>query len=297
VNSEWNGIDFRVLGPLEVVVDGNPVDLGGPRLRTLLALLIAAPGRPVRVSALVEGLWGQRPPQDADRTVRTYMSRLRKALPTASAASATDVILTRSPGYVLLPDPETIDAVRFERLAASGRQAFEAGRLREARERLLAALGLWRGAAFDEFGAVRALNAEALRLEQVRRNAVEDRIDVDLAAGRGRQLIAELEGLTALHPGNERLWGQLMLALYGAGRQSDALAAFRRARLLLVAQCGVEPSPVLTAIHQQILAQDRSLLAPHGMGAAAPVRRGEPPAAEALACAGCGHVRGADQEG
>jgi DNA-binding SARP family transcriptional activator len=289
-------MDFRVLGPLEVEVEGNVVDLGGPRLRTLLALLIAAHGRAVSVSTLVEGLWGQRAPEDADRTVRTYMSRLRKAL---AGAPATDVIMTRSPGYLLLPDPETIDAVRFERLATSGRQALEAGMLRVAQERLSAALGLWRGAAFDEFGGVSALDAEARRLEQVRRNAVEDRFDVDLASGRGRQLIAELEGLTALYPGNERLWGQLMLALYASGRQSDALATFRRARLLLVAQCGVEPSPVLRAIHQRILAQDRSLLAPLDLGVAAPGRggrrAGRRPAVERLACIGCGRVRAADQ--
>jgi DNA-binding SARP family transcriptional activator len=290
VSSGWNGIDFRVLGPLEVEVDGNVVDLGGPRLRALLALLVAAPGRPVSVSALVEGLWGQRAPQDADRTVRTYMSRLRKALLPASAAPAADVILTRPPGYLLLPDPETIDAVRFERLATSGRQALEAGMLRVAEERLVAALALWRGAAFDEFGAVGALAAEAMRLEQLRSNAVEDRIDVDLAAGQGRQLIAELEGLTSLYPGNERLWGQLMRALYRAGRQSDALETFRRARLLLVAQCGVEPSPVLTAIHQQILAQDRSLLAPHDVAMTAPGGGCEPAAETRPALAAAAHA-------
>jgi DNA-binding SARP family transcriptional activator len=278
------------LGPLEVEVEGNLVDLGGPRLRALLALLVAAPGRPVSVSALVEGLWGQRAPQDADRTVRTYMSRLRKALLPASVAPATDVIMTRPPGYVLLPDPETIDAVRFERLAASGRQALEAGMLRVAEQRLVEALGLWRGAAYDEFTAVGALTAEAMRLEQLRRNAVEDRIDVDLAAGQGRRLIAELEGLTSLYPGNERLWGQLMRALYRAGRQTDALETFRRARLLLVAQCGVEPSPVLTAIHQQILAQDRSLLAPHDVAMTAPGGGCEPAPETRPALAAAAHA-------
>ena len=295
MNSGWNGLDFRVLGPLEVEVDGHVADLGGPRLRTLLALLIAAPGRPVSVSTLVAGLWGHRAPEDADRTVRTYMSRLRRAF----SPSATDVILTRSPGYLLSPDPEMIDAVRFERLATTGRQALEAGMLEIAHERLTTALGLWRGAAFDEFGTVRALDAEALRLEQIRRNAVEDRIDVDLAAGRCRQVIAELEGLTSLYPGNERLWGQLMLALYAAGRQSDALATFRRARLLLVTQCGVEPSPVLRAIHQRILAQDRRLLAPLDMGVATPGRGGDPAGRtmvlEPETCASCGRARTADQ--
>jgi DNA-binding SARP family transcriptional activator len=252
------GIDFRVLGPLEVEagIGAGVLDVGGPRLRALLAMLVAAAGRPVSVAALVEGLWGQHSPEDADRTVRTYMSRLRKALQPA------DLIMTRPPGYVLTADPETVDAVRFERLATAGRLALEAGELAVAGDRLSTALSLWRGSAYDEFATIPSLNAERMRLEQVRHTTIEDRIETELAAGQGRELIAELETLTATYPGHERLWGQLMMALYRAGRQAEALATFRRARLVLVAESGVEPSPVLTAIHQQILAQDSGLLGP-----------------------------------
>jgi DNA-binding SARP family transcriptional activator len=257
------GIDFRVLGPLEVEARTAVLDVGGPRLRALLAMLVAAAGRPVSVATLVEGLWGQHYPQDADRTVRTYMSRLRKALqPAAATVTGTELILTRPPGYVLMADPESVDATRFERLATTGRLALEAGHLAVAGERLAGALRLWRGTAYDEFSAIPSLNAERMRLEQVRHTAVEDRIDTDLATGQGRELIAELEALTSAYPGHERLWGQLMMALYRAGRQADALEAFRHARLTLVAESGVEPSPVLTAIHQRILAQDRGLLGP-----------------------------------
>ena len=260
------GVGFRVLGSLEVETGGRVLDLGGPRLRALLALLVAAAGREVSVPALVEALWEDSAPEDAHRTVRTYVSRLRKAL------AAPDLILTRPPGYLLLVEPGTVDAVRFERLAAAGRQALDAGRPAVAAGQLVAAAELWRGPAYDEFTAIPALEAESMRLERVRRTAVEDRIDADLAAGQGTELIAELEGLTKAHRGHERLWGQLMRALYRAGRQADALETFRRARQILIQDSGLEPSPVLTGIHQRILAQDSSLLAPHAPAAASGIR-------------------------
>ena len=257
-------IDFRVLGSVEVEVRGQVLDLGGPRRRALLALLVAVAGRAASVPALVEGLWGRDAPADAHRTVRTYVSRLRKALlPAAAAVESADLILTRPPGYVLLLDPDAVDAVRFERLAIAGRRALEAGQPAVARQRLGAALGLWRGDAYAEFTGITVLDAEAMRLERLRRTAVEDRIDADLASGLSRELIAELEGLTSEYRGHERLWGQLMLALYRAGRQADALEAFRRARQVLVEDSGMEPSPVLNAIHRRILAQDGSLLDSH----------------------------------
>ncbi len=257
---------FRVLGPVEVETGGRVLDLGGPRLRALLALLVAAAGREVSVPALVEALWEDNAPGDAHRTVRTYVSRLRKAL------AAPELILTRPPGYLLLAEPDTVDAVRFERLATAGRQALDAGRPAVAAGHLVTAAKLWRGPAYDEFTAIPALEAEAMRLERVRRTAVEDRIDADLAAGQGTELIAELEALTAAHPGHERLWGQLMRALYRAGRQADALETFRRARRILIEDSGLEPSPVLAGIHQRILAQDTGLLAPHTQAAAAGIR-------------------------
>ncbi|KAA9158748.1 AfsR/SARP family transcriptional regulator [Amycolatopsis acidicola] len=259
MNEVPRGVDFRVLGALEVHADGRRLDLGGPRLRALLALLLAARGRSVSVSALVDELWGPAAPDDAGRTVRTYVSRLRKAL--QPAAGTTDLILTRPPGYALPLPPELLDVARFERLATAGRAALTAGRSPEAARNLVAALDLWRGPAYDEFHDVPSLAAEAERLTQLRHEALQDRIDADLALGQGRELIAELQALTAAHPGHERLWGQLMKALYRAGRQADALRTFRRARQQLLEDAGVEPSPALTGVQRQILAQDKALLA------------------------------------
>jgi DNA-binding SARP family transcriptional activator len=270
------GLDVgcRVLGPFEFEVTGRVVEVGGLRLRALLALLVANAGRVVSVAALVDGLWGSDPPADADRTVRTYVSLLRKALLPAPAAA---LIVTRRPGYVLRLEPDAVDASRFERLAAAGRGALAAGQPAVAADRLAAGLGLWRGEAYDEFAGYAALRAEAARLEQLRLAALVDRIEADLAVGVGGRLVAELEMLTARHPGHERLWGQLMTALYRAGRQTDALAAYRRAREAIIAESGVEPTPALTGIHRQVLAQDPRLLAPRPAGPAGD-RRAIPPA-------------------
>jgi DNA-binding SARP family transcriptional activator len=248
------GMDVGVLGPFEVRVDGEPREVGGPRLRTLLAVLAAEADRVVSVPALGRALWGERPPAHADRTVRTYLSRLRGTVDARA-------ILTRPPGYVLQVAPQALDAARFEQLAGEGRRALAAGEPAAAREHLTAALALWRGNAYEEFDGVETLAAEGMRLERLRRGAVQDRIDADLATGEDSGLIAELETLTAAFPGHERLWAQLMTALYRAGRQGDALAAFRRARHGLITLSGVEPSPVLARVHRQVLAHDPALLA------------------------------------
>ncbi|GAB3144532.1 AfsR/SARP family transcriptional regulator [Amycolatopsis stemonae] len=249
-----DGVDLGVLGPFEVRIGGAPRDVGGPRLRALLAVLAAEAGRVVSVRALGRALWGEQPPEHADRTVRTYLSRLRGTVDPR-------LILTRSPGYVLHLAPEALDAARFEQLAVEGRRALAAGEPGAARWHLSAALALWRGSAYEEFDGVEALRAEGMRLERLRHNAVQDRIDADLATGEDIGLIAELESLTAAFPGHERLWAQLMTALYRAGRQGDALEAFRRARHGLITASGVEPSPVLTQVHRQVLAHDPGLLA------------------------------------
>ncbi|WP_328456036.1 AfsR/SARP family transcriptional regulator [Amycolatopsis sp. NBC_00438] len=248
------GVDLGVLGPFEVGIGGEPVDVGGPRLRTLLAVLAADAGRVVSVGALGRALWGDQPPDQVDRTVRTYLSRLRRTF-------APPLLLTRPPGYVLHVAPQAIDAVRFEQLAGEGRRALAAGDHGTARTHLTTALDLWRGAAYGEFDEVEVLAAEGMRLERVRHNTVQDRIDADLAAGEDTGLIAELEVLTAAFPGHERLWAQLMTALYRAGRQGDALEVFRRARRDLVGASGLEPSPILTEVHRRVLAHDPSLLA------------------------------------
>jgi len=250
---------FRVLGSLEVQAGDRALEVSGPRLRAVLALLVAGGGRVVSVPALVEGLWGERAPADADRTVRTYVSLLRKALVSA-AAEGRELIVTRPPGYALGVAQDAVDAVRFERLAADGRRALEGGQPRVAAERLSAALELWRGDAYGEFSDIAALRAEGARLGRLHLATVENRIAADLAVGMGAALIPELEELTRQHPGNERLWAQLMTALYRAGRQTDALAAYQRVREVLVEESGLAPSPALADIQRQILAQDPRLL-------------------------------------
>ncbi|MGW4058035.1 tetratricopeptide repeat protein [Amycolatopsis sp. NPDC004747] len=249
------GVDVRVLGPFEVEAGGVRSDPGGKRLRALLALLAAYAGRPVSVSMFVAQLWGPEPPPDAGRTVRTYVSRLRRAVPPVAG-----LIHTRAPGYVLL-EPENVDAVRFRQLARDGRAALADGAAQVARERLTAALGLWRGTAYPEFDGIAALEMERTRLVRERLEVVQDRVDADLSAGAGGELVAELTELTAANAGHERLWGQLMTALYRAGRQADALAAFQRARRDLVGNAGVEPSDALADIQRRILAHDPRLLA------------------------------------
>ena len=249
-----------MLGPLEVATGDRLISLGGPRLRTLLALLIAGAGRVVSVNTLVAGLWGEDAPADAARTTRTYLSRLRQVLPG-------ELISTHPAGYVLNPPPDGLDAARFERQAAAGRRQLAAGDSAAAGT-LAGALGLWRGEAYGEFEDVPVLRAEAVRLGRLRLAATEDRIDADLAAGAGSALIAELAGLTDEHPGHERLWGQLMVALYRAGRQADALEAFLRARTMLIDRAGLEPSQRRAGLHRQVLAQDTRLLGP----VSAPVR-------------------------
>jgi DNA-binding SARP family transcriptional activator len=247
-------VEIRVLGPLEVAAGERLLDVGGARLRVLFALLVAARGQVVRVEALVEGLWGAAPPPDAERTVRAYVSLLRKALRPA------DLILTRPPGYLLRVEADAVDAGVFERLAGEGRDALVAGRAPAAATLLSRALAVWRGEAYGEFTDVVALAPERARLGALRLGALVDRVEADLAAGLGGVLVAELEALTAANPGHERLWGQLVRALYRDGRQADALAAYARARERLVAASGLEPSPALAAVQAQVLAHDPALL-------------------------------------
>jgi DNA-binding SARP family transcriptional activator len=256
-------LDFRVLGPFTVFRDGGPIAVGGPQLRTVLARLLVDAGRPVSVSTLVDELWGERPPADAERTARTYVSRLRTALRPASGPGGPPVdaepLVTHRSGYELRVDPSVLDAVRFERLAASGRRALGQGQPQLAMAQLTEALALWQGDAYGEFGEGPVLSAEGARLTGVRLGVVEDRIAAGSASGLDATLVEELEGLVRAHPLRERLVGLLMVALYRSGRQAEALAAYRNARALLVDAHGVEPSPELTGLHQRILNHDPAL--------------------------------------
>ena len=242
-------IEFRLLGPVEAVRAGSTLALGGPRQRALLALLLLEAGRPVPADRLVEELWRGRAPAGATTTLRSYVSRLRTALDACAPLTAT------SAGYTLEVAPETIDSRRFERLAKEGEEALARRRAQRAREVFAGALELWRGRAFDGLADDGALRLEAERLDQLRMLALEQRIEADLALGASGELVEEIEGLIRERPYRERLWRQLMLALYRAERQADALAAYRRARTLLD-ELGLEPSQELRDLERSILRHD-----------------------------------------
>jgi SARP family transcriptional regulator, regulator of embCAB operon len=263
---------FGVLGPLEVIAESGPVPLGGQKQRVLLAVLLTRPGRVVSVDALIQGLWADDPPPSADKTLQSYVVHLRRTLePDRPRGAAGTVLVTRDPGYLLRVAPEELDAARFAELATRGRRLLGAGVVEAAAATLREALGLWRGEAFEEFPQVDACAAEATRLAELRLGAVEERVEADLALGRHRELLAELEGLTRDHPLRERLWGQLLVALYRCGRQADALLAYQRARAPLVEELGIEPGVELRRLHTAVLAQDPGLEAARrgGLGLAA----------------------------
>ena len=247
-------MEFRVLGPLEVTADGQSLGLAGARTRAVLAMLIVHANQVVSSDRLIEELWpGQ--PRAAD-SLQVRLSELRKVLRSAGEA---DRLATRPPGYLLRVTPTELDARQFEQLAAEGNAALAAGDAATAAQRLDQALQLWRGPALADLDAVPFARAEAGRLEEERLAALESRAEALLDCGRHRDLIAELETLTAAHPLRERFWLQRMLALYRAGRQADALRAYRDLRAVLIADLAIEPGPELRDLHARILRQDPAL--------------------------------------
>jgi predicted ATPase/DNA-binding SARP family transcriptional activator len=243
-------VEFGILGPVQAVRDGREVGLGGPRRRALLALLLVAGGRVIPAERLAEELWGGCPPPAAAGTLRAHVSRLRTLL-------SPDVVLAaRGGGYALSVEPGLLDAARFERLAGAGREALEHGEAAVAATRFREALGLWRGRALADVAEVESLAREAARLEELRLAAAEGRIEADLELGLEAQVAGELEALVAEYPVRERLWRLLVLALYRAGRQADALAAYRRARDMLAAELGIEPGAELQELERQVLRQE-----------------------------------------
>jgi WD40 repeat protein/DNA-binding SARP family transcriptional activator len=251
---------FWVLGPLEAEADDGPVLLGGPKERLLLALLLTRPDQVVSVEALIAGLWGEQPPPTAARTLQSHVKRLRRVLePDRARGAASQVLVTRQPGYLLRVAPGALDAARFEELTGQARRALDSGVADAAASLLRQALGLWRGQAFEEFQDSDLTVAEADRLAELRLAALEDRLEAELRLGRHRALVAELEGLVREHPLRERLWAQLLLALYRAGRQADALLAYQRARSILVEELGIDPGSELRRLQAAILAQDPGL--------------------------------------
>ncbi|GAA2069965.1 BTAD domain-containing putative transcriptional regulator [Streptomyces albiaxialis] len=236
-----------MLGPFEVRAgDGSPVDVPGARLRALLAALALRPGRAVPKAALVDWIWGEHPPADAANALQRLVSRLRKALPGGAVEGRTD-------GYLLAVGPDAVDAVRFERLVRAARA--RTGDVPRRAALLREALGLWRGAALQDIGLQggAACEAAAVRLEELRLSAAEERFDAEIALGRGAEAVPELTDLVAAHPVRERLVAALMRALVAAGRDSEALLAYQRAREALADALGADPSPDLAALHAALL--------------------------------------------
>jgi DNA-binding SARP family transcriptional activator len=251
-----DAVAFRLLGPLEVVRDGELVALGGAKHRILLSVLLLSPNQVVPTERLVDHLWRERPPPSAPASIHVYVSHLRRAL---GADAGQHLIVTRRPGYALQVDPEQIDAARFEALLADARRARDEGAIATVARTLAEALALWRGDPLPDLAGDPFAEADVVRLCELRLSAVEDRIDADLALGRHTELVAELEHLVEAWPFRERLRGQFMLALYRCDRQADALAAYRRGRAALVEQLGVDPGPTLQRLETKILQQSPDL--------------------------------------
>ena len=268
-------MEFRLLGPLEVVADnGTAVQLRGHKLRGLTALLALEAGHVVSTDRLIESLYGDELPQQAGNALHLLVSKVRRALREAGAG---DIVVTRPPGYLLDVDPGQVDALRFARMVGEGRARLEEGAAAKASTLLGRALGMWRGDALADFAYEEFAGPERRRLDELRRSAAEDRIEADLALGRHADCIDELQAMVAAHPFRERLWGMLMLALYRAGRQADALRAFQEARRRLGEELGIEPGSELRTLEAAVLAQDPALDV---------VRSPSPPASSRAAAAG-----------
>jgi len=261
-------VEFGVLGPLEVLdAQGRRLALGGPKQRALLAVLLLHAGQVVAVERLVDELWGEDPPDTAAHVLQVYVANLRKVLdPHRPRRAAGGVLRTQAPGYLAEPGPEALDLARFERLAAEGRAALAASDAEKAASLLRSALALWRGPALADVVLEASGQGEVARLEERRLAALEERIEADLALGRQAELVGELQALVAAQPLRERMRGQLMLALYRAGRQAEALAAYQQTREVLADELGIDPSRQLQELQRAVLVQDPALnwVAPPG---------------------------------
>ncbi|TML62493.1 MAG: hypothetical protein E6G18_00430 [Actinobacteria bacterium] len=241
-------MDYRILGPLEALDGERQLPLGGARQRAVLALLLLHGNETLSRDVIVDELWGEDAPATAGKVLQNCVSALRKELPP-------DTIRTVSGGYALTLEPDDLDRDRFERLLAEGRAALETGDHAEALDQLRRALAQWRGAPLSDLSYELFTRDEIKRLEELHVAALEDRIEAELALGHHDELVPELEALVTKHPLRERLRGQLMLALYRAGRQAEALDAYRAARRALLAELGIEPGRALRELEHAILAQ------------------------------------------
>ena len=261
-------MEFRVLGPLEILDDsGGVIPVRAPKERALLLSLLLHANEVVPSERLVDELWGEQRPESAANVIQTYVSHLRRLLQPDKARGGHGLIVTRSPGYLLRLEPGAMDRDRFEALVAEARSRDDA---EQSLALLREALGLWRGPPLQEFAFEEFARTEIARLEELRLSVVGERIELELRLGRNGDLVAELEALVAAHPYREQLRGQLMQALYGSGRQAEALQVYQETRRLLVEELGIEPSLPLRELEQAILRQDAVLEREAPVGSASP---------------------------
>jgi DNA-binding SARP family transcriptional activator/streptogramin lyase len=252
-------MEFRILGPLEVVDGGHAVALQRGKQLALLAYLLLHPNELVSADRLIDALWGERPPPTAAKILQNAVSQLRRAL-------GEDRLVTQPPGYRFRLEPGELDLHRFEELAQEGRLKHDAQVLRDA-------LAIWRGEPLSNLRDEPFAQHAARRLEEARLSVLEDRIDADLAAGRDAVLVPELEQLISREALRERPYGQLMLALYRDGRQAEALETYQRARKMLSQEVGLQPGPQLQELERRMLNQDPALAPTRPSGAIPSLRR------------------------
>jgi DNA-binding NarL/FixJ family response regulator/DNA-binding SARP family transcriptional activator len=248
-------VEYRILGPLEVVEGGEPVALGRLKQRLVLAVLLLHANEFISRERLIDELWGESPPPTANKAVNVYVSQLRKAL----TRNGQDPISTGDGGYRIEVGAGELDAARLRQLLEGARERAAAGKLEAAAELLREILALWRGPTLAGLLLESRGRDEVAQLDELRLTALMDRIDCDLALGQHEGVLGELRLLVGEHPLRERLRAQLMLALYRADRQADALDTYQQAREVLVEELGIEPSPALQRLQQRILTQDPAL--------------------------------------
>jgi DNA-binding NarL/FixJ family response regulator/DNA-binding SARP family transcriptional activator len=256
-------VEYRILGPLEVADEGELVPLGRLKERLVLAVLLLHANEFVSRERLIDELWGESPPPTARKAVNVYVSQLRKTL----TRNGRDPIATADGGYRIEVDAERLDTTRLQQLLATARERAAAGELEAAVELLREALDLWRGPTLAGLLLESHGRDEIAQLDELRLTALMDRIDCVLALGRHEEVLGELQVLVGEHPLQERVRAQLMLALYRADRQAEALEAYQQAREVLVEELGIEPSPALQRLQKGILIQDPALELPAGIAA------------------------------
>jgi DNA-binding SARP family transcriptional activator len=252
---DWGGRVLRLLGPIELMAGDRPLDIGGPRQRTVLATLGLNVTRVTSMDGLISAVWGDDPPETARGQIQVCISGLRKIL---AEAGHPDAIRTVAPGYRLELGADDVDTSRFDSLVATAKEAEDAGRTADAVAGLHAALALWRGPALGGIDS-ELIRRGATALEERRLAVVEERVRLDLRLGQHQQLVAELRALIGEHPLRERLYELLMVALYRSGRPAEALTAYRHAREVLVEEIGVEPGPQLRKLERAVLNRDPAL--------------------------------------